>query len=109
MYNISLLFSLIFGNNYCIILLEVTTMIDINIIRNNRNLVEENLKKKFQEEKISILDEIISLDKRVRELKVSGDNLRQERNHTSDEIGLLFREKKARCYPGDISLRCAHL
>ena len=69
-------------------------MIDINIIRNNRNLVEENLKKKFQEEKISILDEIISLDKRVRELKVSGDNLRQERNHTSDEIGLLFREKK---------------
>ena len=69
-------------------------MIDINIIRNNRNLVEENLKKKFQEEKISLLDEIVSLDKRVRELKVSGDNLRQERNHTSDEIGLLFREKK---------------
>jgi seryl-tRNA synthetase len=69
-------------------------MIDINLIRNNRPIVEENLKKKFQENKISILDEIIDLDKKVRELKTTGDNLRQERNATSDEIGLLFKEKK---------------
>ena len=69
-------------------------MIDINIIRTNRKLVEENLKKKYQEEKLPILDEIIELDKKVRELKINGDNLRQERNKTSDEIGLLFREKK---------------
>ena len=40
------------------------------------------------------LDEIIELDKKVRELKINGDSLRQERNKTSDEIGLLFREKK---------------
>ena len=42
-------------------------MIDINIIRTNRKLVEENLKKKYQEEKLPILDEIIELDKKVRE------------------------------------------
>jgi len=69
-------------------------MIDINIIRNNRLIVENNLRKKFQEEKISVLDEIVDLDKRVRELKINGDSLRQERNSTSDEIGLLYREKK---------------
>ena len=69
-------------------------MIDINLIRNNRSLVEENLKKKYQENKIPVLDEITELDKKVRELKVTGDKLRQERNATSDEIGLLFKEKK---------------
>ena len=69
-------------------------MIDINLIRNNRKLVEKNLKKKYQEEKISILDEIIDIDKKVRELKVDGDNLRQQRNATSDMIGELFKSKK---------------
>ena len=69
-------------------------MIDINIIRTDRKLVEENLKKKYQEEKLPLLDEIIELDQKVRELKINGDNLRQERNKTSDEIGLLYREKK---------------
>jgi len=69
-------------------------MIDINIIRTNRKLVEDNLKKKYQEHKLPVLDEIIELDKKVRELKINGDNLRQERNQTSDAIGLLYREKK---------------
>ena len=69
-------------------------MIDINIIRTNRQLVEDNLKKKYQEQKLPLLDEIIELDRHVRDLKVNGDNLRQERNKTSDEIGLLYREKK---------------
>ena len=69
-------------------------MIDINIIRTNRKLVEDNLKKKYQEEKLPVLDEIIELDKKIRELKINGDSLRQERNKTSDEIGLLYREKK---------------
>ncbi len=69
-------------------------MIDINLIRNNRSLVEDNLKKKFQENKITILDEIVDLDKKVRELKITGDKLRQERNTTSDEIGILFKDKK---------------
>ena len=69
-------------------------MIDINLIRNNRSLVEENIKKKFQDSKLPLLDEIVELDKKVRELKVEGDNLRKERNATSDEIGILFKEKK---------------
>ncbi len=69
-------------------------MIDINIIRSKHEIVVNNLKKKYQEEKIPLLDEIIELDKKVRELKIKGDNLRQERNKTSDEIGLLYREKK---------------
>ena len=69
-------------------------MIDINLIRNNRALVENNLRKKFQDSKIPVLDEILSLDKKVRELKTEGDNLRQERNKTSDMIGELFKEKK---------------
>ena len=69
-------------------------MIDINIIRTNRKLVEDNLKKKYQENKLPILDEIVELDKKVRDLKINGDNLRQERNQISDEIGLLYREKK---------------
>ena len=69
-------------------------MIDINLIRTNRKLVEDNLKKKFQENKIPTLDEILSLDKSVRELKIEGDNLRQERNKKSDTIGTLFKDKK---------------
>ena len=69
-------------------------MIDINIIRTNRQLVIDNLKKKYQESKLPLLDEITELDKKVRELKINGDTLRQERNKTSDEIGLLYREKK---------------
>ncbi|MBR7042387.1 MAG: serine--tRNA ligase [Bacilli bacterium] len=68
-------------------------MIDINLIRNNRSLVEENIKKKFQDSKLPLLDEIVELDKKVRELKVDGDNLRKERNTISDEIGILFKEK----------------
>ena len=69
-------------------------MIDINIIRTNRSLVENNLKKKYQEEKLPLIDKILSLDAEVRELKTKGDTLRQERNKKSDEIGLLYREKK---------------
>ena len=69
-------------------------MIDINLIRNNKDLVKENIKKKFQENKLELVDEIISLDERVRRLKVDGDTLRQERNSVSAEIGALMRDKK---------------
>ena len=61
-------------------------MIDINLIRKNKTLVENNLKKKFQENKLPILEEIIEIDQKVRELKINGDSLRQERNKISDEI-----------------------
>ena len=69
-------------------------MIDINIIRTNRKLVEDNLKKKFQEEKLPLIDKILELDGEVKKLKVEGDNLRQERNQKSDAIGALFKDKK---------------
>ena len=69
-------------------------MIDINIIRNNKELVKENIRKKYQEHKLPMVDEIISLDERVRKLKIEGDSLRQERNSVSSEIGALMREKK---------------
>ena len=70
-------------------------MIDINLIRNNKELVKENIKKKFQDNKLPLVDEIISLDEKVRTLKIEGDNLRQERNTISSEIGFLMREKKS--------------
>ncbi len=69
-------------------------MIDINLIRQDKELVKENIKKKFQDEKLPIVDEILELDKKVRELKTKGDSLRQERNSVSGEIGTLMREKK---------------
>ena len=69
-------------------------MIDINIIRNDKERVINNLKKKYQEHKINTLDEIIELDKKVRELKQTGDDLRKEKNTLSGEIGLLMRDKK---------------
>ncbi len=69
-------------------------MIDIKLIRENSELVKENIKKKFQDHKLGLVDEIIELDKKVRELKLNGDNLRKERNTISNEIGILFKDKK---------------
>ncbi len=69
-------------------------MLDIKFVRENPEKVKDNIKKKFQEGKLSLVDEVIELDQKIRELKLTGDNLRQERNMISDEIGVLFREKK---------------
>ena len=69
-------------------------MLDIKFVRENSEKVKENIKKKFQDQKLPLVDEVIELDKKIRELKIEGDSLRQERNSTSDEIGALFREKK---------------
>ncbi len=57
-------------------------------------MVKENIKKKFQDEKLPLVDDVIELDRKIREYKSQGDSLRQERNATSDEIGILFRAKK---------------
>ena len=69
-------------------------MLDIKFVRENKDLVKENIKKKFQDKKLPLVDEVVELDKRIRELKVEGDNLRQERNTVSNEIGALMRDKK---------------
>lgn len=69
-------------------------MLDIKFVRENKDKVKENIKKKFQDEKLPLVDEVVELDAKIRDLKQKGDALRQERNTTSDEIGALFREKK---------------
>ena len=69
-------------------------MIDINLIRTNKNLVKENIKKKFQDAKLPLVDEVEQLDKDVRALKLEGDNLRASRNTLSAQIGALMKEKK---------------
>jgi len=69
-------------------------MLDIKFVRENPDLVKENIKKKFQDEKLVLVDEVIDLDERVRKIKLEGDNLRSERNNISSSIGALMREKK---------------
>ena len=69
-------------------------MLDIKFVRENSLLVKENIKKKFQDEKLELVDKVIDLDKKRRELKMNGDNLRSERKILSDEIGKLFKEGK---------------
>ena len=69
-------------------------MIDIKLIRENRDLVKENIKKKFQDEKLSLVDEVYDLDNEYRDCKLKGDNLRGEKNKLSSEVGALMRDKK---------------
>lgn len=69
-------------------------MIDINLIRSNPDVVRDNIKRKFQEDKLKLVDEVIELDKRMRELKGEGDALRAQRNTLSQKIGALMKEKK---------------
>ena len=69
-------------------------MLDIKFVRENPDLVKENIKKKFQDHKLGLVDEVIDLDKKYRELQLSGDTLRMERNSLSKEIGNLMREGK---------------
>ena len=69
-------------------------MIDIKLIRENPELVKENIKKKFQDEKLVLVDEVKDLDEKFRLSKARADELRAKRNHDSKEIGLLMKEKK---------------
>ncbi len=69
-------------------------MIDINLIRTNKELVKENIRKKFQMDKLPLVDEVEKLDTKVRALKLEGDNLRASRNTLSSQIGALMKEKK---------------
>ncbi len=66
-------------------------MIDINLIRNNKELVIENIKKKFQDKKIPLVEEVYNLDIELRKSKQLGDELRAKRNSISSEIGELYR------------------
>ena len=69
-------------------------MIDINYLRNHPDLVKENIKKKFQDKKLPLVDEILQLDIQKRELQKEGDSRRALRNTLSAQIGRLMKEKK---------------
>ena len=69
-------------------------MLDIKLIRSNPELVKENIKKKFQDEKLPLVDKVLELDAQFRASKGRGDELRQQRNTISKEIGKLMSQGK---------------
>ena len=69
-------------------------MLDIKLIRSNPELVKENIQKKFQDEKLPLVDEVLELDAQFRASKGRGDELRQQRNTISKEIGKLMSQGK---------------
>jgi len=69
-------------------------MIDLKFLRENPEIVKENIKKKFQEHKLELVDKVIELDKKNREVTMKDDELRNQRNTLSSEIGGLMRQGK---------------
>ena len=69
-------------------------MIDIKFLRENPDVVKENIKKKFQDHKLVLVDEVLELDAKNREAKLNGDDLRSKRNSLSSEIGNLMKQGK---------------
>ena len=69
-------------------------MIDIKLLRENPEMVKENIRKKFQNHKLVLVDEILELDAKNREAKLKGDELRAKRNSLSSEIGSLMKQGK---------------
>ena len=90
-------------------------MLDIKFVRENKELVKENIKKKFQDHKLVLVDEVIDLDVKIRQAKMECDSLREKRNKMSQEIGLFMRNKEiekaneARQTVSDINARIAEL
>ena len=69
-------------------------MIDIKLIRENKELVKENIKKKFQDHKLPLVDEVYDMDIKYRKVKTEADEARSRVNSLSKEIGNLMRDKK---------------
>ena len=69
-------------------------MLDIKLIRENPELVKENMRKKFQHDRIQLVDEVIELDVEYRQTKTRADDLRGLRNRLSKQIGVLMGQKK---------------
>ena len=69
-------------------------MIDIKFLRENPDIVKENIRKKFQDYKLILVDEVIELDRKNREAKLTGDELRMKRNTLSSEIEKLMKKGK---------------
>ena len=90
-------------------------MLDINLIRKDADLVKENIKKKFQDEKLVLVDEVLILDDQYRASKTKGDELRAQRNSISKEIGFMMKQgkkeevEKAKQRVNDIADEISHL
>ena len=80
-------------------------MIDIKFLRENPEAVKENIKKKFQDSKLPLVDEVIALDEESRKTKQEADDLRANRNKLSKEIGALM-EGGGRSQEGRGCCRC---
>ena len=66
-------------------------MIDIKLVRENPEMLKENMKKKFQDHKLPLVDEVLELDKLNRATKLKGDELRMSRNNLSSQISMLMK------------------
>ena len=90
-------------------------MLDINLIRTNPDLVKENIRKKFQDEKLELVDKVVELDREFRAAKTQGDNLRGQRNAVSKQIGgymkqgLRDKEEEAKAEVAEIAAQLADL
>ena len=69
-------------------------MLDIKFLRENPDVVKENIKKKFQDSKLPLVDKVIELDEALRQNKKRADDLRANRNKVSKSIGALMGQKK---------------
>ena len=69
-------------------------MLDIKFLRNNPEIVKQNIKNKFQDEKLPLVDEVIELDKRNRDVKQEVEGLRADKNKASKQIGAMMAQKK---------------
>ena len=69
-------------------------MLDIKFVRENPDIVKENIRKKFQDEKLPLVDEVIDLDARLRAVKTEADSLRAKRNTLSKQIGVLMGQAR---------------
>lgn len=70
-------------------------MLDIKFVRNNPEVVKQNIKNKFQDDKLPLVDEVIELDQRNREIKQEVEALRADKNQISKQIGAVWhRERK---------------
>ena len=85
----------------------IEEMLDIKFVRENPEIVKQNIRNKFQDKKLHLVDEVIELDKKNREIKQEVEALRASRNKLSKEIGALMAQKKkgrrgqkAGCQPG---------
>ena len=69
-------------------------MLDIKLVRENPELVKENIRKKFQDSKLALVDEVVALDTEYRTIRKKADDLRAKRNSDSKQIGMLLKEGK---------------